>query len=234
MHSLHTESVGSQTVRLPISGIRRILVGSSIGLAIASYTSHLIQRRRGGGSIALFDVGDEVSLGTWFETAEFMIAAIVVASLLLADVTEAHLKNRVRLLAVVMFALSVDESVSIHERMGSALRDVVSSSGYLYYIWVIPAVVAALALAVWEIPWLRSLPSSVRNRVLGSGMLFVACGGGLELLAGPDDEVNGTATMRSLTLTAIEELGEMLALAFFIVALLELQKDRRLGVRLVS
>ncbi len=221
----------STDVRLSVSVAGRVLFGSTLTIAVLSYASHMVQRARNGSSIALLDVGDEVSIGTWFETAQFMIAALVTISLLSTGVTPAHLANRVRVLAAALFVLSIDESVSIHERIGSALRDALSTTGYLYYIWVIPAVAAALVLAAWEIPWLRSLPKNVRDKVLGSGMLFVACAGGLELLAGADDEESGTSTLRSITLTAFEELGEMLALSIFIVALLQLQRGRRIGLR---
>ena len=231
MLSSRTEST---TVQMSVSAAGRALYGSTFMIAVLSYASHMIQRARNGGSIALLDVGDEVSIGTWFETAQLMIAALITFSLLRTGVTDTHLRNRVRILGAVLFILSIDESVSMHERVGSALRDVLSTSGYLYYIWVIPAVAAALVLAAWEIPWLRSLPSRIRNRVVGAGMLFVASAGGLELLAGPDDEVSGTATLRSVTFTAVEELGEMLALSLFIVALLELQRGRRIDLGFVD
>ncbi len=231
MPSSHTGSDKSRTVRLSALLASRWLIGSTLTIAVLSYASHLIQRARGGDSIALFDVGDEVSIGTWFESAQFMIAGLLLASLLRTGVTDSHLTKRVGLLAVVMFGLSIDESVSIHERVGSALRDTLSTTGYLYYVWVIPAVLAALLLAAWEIPWLRSLPDRVRNRVVASGAIFLAAAGGLELLAGPDDEVSGTATLRSVTLTAFEELGEMLAISLFIVAIIELQSGRSLQLR---
>ena len=68
-----------------------------------------------------------------------------------------------------------------------------------------------------------------------SGHALRGVGGrGLELLAGPDDEVSGTATLRSVTFTAVEELGEMLALSLFIVALLELQRGRRIDLGFVD
>ncbi len=120
-----------------------------------------------------------------------------------------------------MVGLSIDEAVSVHERLGSALRDLLDTSGVLYYVWVVPAVLFAAVVALVELRWLRALPVRTRTLVLLGGVIFVAGAAGLEVLAGAGDEAHGTETLTSVTLSAVEELAEMAGLTVFVVALLD-------------
>lgn len=217
------------TPTISAGGVRRVLLAISCLLAVVSYTMHLVLRWQGRGAIAALDVGDEVSIPTLFETLLFLVAGLLALALTRLD-CQGH-TGRVRLLGIVMIALAIDESASLHERAGSALRDAFSTGGILYYVWVVPAVVFAGLVALWEIPWLRSLPAGIRRSVVAAGALFVMSAGGLELLAGPGDEVDGSATLTSISLTAFEELGEMVAVTLLIGALLELLGGATIGVR---
>lgn len=192
-----------------------------VGLSVASYAMHLLTRAVGADTIAALDVGDEVSIPTWFGSGLFVLAAVV---LLLgrhqASTTGASTRGWLPL-AVVMLGLSIDEAVSVHERLGSALRDVLHTSGFFYYVWVFPALAFVAVVAVMQLGWLRSLPARTRALVMLSGVVFVLGAAGLELLAGAGDEANGTETLTSVTLTAFEEFAEMAGLSLFVVALLD-------------
>ena len=194
-----------------------VLVAISVILGIASYIMHLTVRARGGESLALLDVGDEVSLGTWFETLLFAVAAVV---LLFGGRTAGRMATRWYVLSGVMLLLSIDEAASMHERLGSTLRDIVDSGGWLYYIWVIPALVFVAAVATYELPWLRSLRSDIARRVVVAGLVFVGGAAFMELLAGPEAEANGTGTLLSISYSAVEELFEMIGLSLFVGAIL--------------
>lgn len=211
------------------AGVRRVLLAISCVLAVVSYSMHLVLRWQDRGAIAALDVGDEVSIPTLFETLLFLVAGVL--ALAVSRLERSGHAGRVRLLGIVLIVLAIDESASLHERAGSALRDVLSTGGLLYYVWVVPAVGFAGLVALWEIPWLRSLPTAVRRSVVAAGVLFVLSAGALELLAGPGDEADGSATLLSISLTAVEELGEMVAMALLIGALLELLAGTTVGVR---
>ena len=210
----------------------RVLLLASCSFAVVSFSMHLVHRWNGWEPIAAVDVGDEVSIPTLFETIQLLVAGLL--ALALARGGPSKHARRVRFLGIVLVGLSIDESASIHERLGSALRDVLSTEGLLYYVWVVPAVVFAGAVALWEIPWLRSLPRTARRSIVAAGVLFVMSAGGLELLAGPGDEANGSSTMTSISLTALEELGEMVALSLLIGALLELLAGATIGIRVAA
>ncbi len=222
---------GSATLAVAPRTVEAALVGASLLLGVASYAMHLVVRARGGETLALLDVGDEVSLGTWFETLLFAIAAVV---LLFGGRSAANLSTRWYVLSGVMLALSIDEAASMHERLGSGLRDIVDASGWLYYIWVVPALVFVAAVALYELPWLRSLPTDVAKRVVLSGVVFVGGAAFMELLAGPEAEANGTGTLLSISFSAVEELCEMVGLSLFIGAILRHLSGRLLSIAVKS
>ena len=105
-----------------------VLIVISLILGVVSYAMHLMVRATGGNTLALVDVGDEVSLGTWFETLLFAIAAVV---LFFGGRAAGSMATRWYVLSGVMLMLSIDEAASMHERLGSALRDIVDSGGWL-------------------------------------------------------------------------------------------------------
>ena len=49
-------------------------------------------------------------------------------------------------LALVFVYLSLDEALSFHERLNRPVRDLLDTSGALYYAWVIPYALFALGL----------------------------------------------------------------------------------------
>ncbi len=218
---MHQVTAAVRPVPLRVRTVAIALATSTLALSLASYAMHLLTRAADVGTVAALDVGDEVSLATWFETLLFMVAALV---LLLGAHRAAEQDGPTRgwlFLAVVMIGLSIDEAVSVHERLGSALRDLLDTSGVLYYVWVVPAVLFAAVVALVELRWLRALPVRTRTLVILGGVIFVAGAAGLEILAGAGDEAYGTETLRSVTLTAVEELAEMAGLTVFVVALLD-------------
>lgn len=203
-----------------VRSVALVLGGLTVGLSVASYAMHLLTRAADVGTVAALDVGDEVSLGTWFETLLFVLAAVVLLLGARGAVERDEPTRGWTLLAVVMVGLSIDEAVSVHERLGSALRDLLDTGGVLYYVWVVPALAFVAVVALVEVPWLRALPSRTRSLVLLAGVVFVAGAAGFELLAGAGDEARGTATLVSVSLSAGEELAEMAGLTILVVALL--------------
>ena len=214
--------------------VAQIFFALALALSLASYAMHLITRAAEVDTIAALDVGDEVSLATWFQTLVFILAAVV----LVVGGSRATQRREPRrgwwFLAWVMVLLSIDEAVSIHERLGSALREVLDTSGILYYIWVIPAVLFAAVVALVQLGWLRSLPVSTRRLVVLAGVIFVLGAAGFELLASTGDEANGTETLTSVTFSAVEELMEMIGLSLFVVVLIDHLGGQRVSVLLHS
>ncbi len=209
-----------------------VLVVSAVSLSTASYAMHLITRATGADAIAALDVGDEVSFATWFQSTLFIAAALV---LLLGARQARSVGAPTRgwhFLAAVMLALSLDEAVSIHERLGSNLREVLDTSGFFYYVWVFPALAFVLVVVAVELRWLMSFAPRTRNLLLLAGAVFVTGAAGFELLAGVGDESHGSGTLTSISLSMVEELLEMLGLSLFVVTLLDHLIDSRFRLHL--
>jgi hypothetical protein len=201
------------------------LAGLTVGLAVVSYTMHLVTRAAGTGSIAALDVGDEVSLGTWYESALFLFAAL---ALFFAGRHEAPSGNIFgwNSLSGVMVLLSIDEAVSVHERFGGVVEKVVDGSGYLHYIWVVPGLIFTAVVLLGHLRWLRSLRPGTRNGMVLGGALFVLGAVGLEIAAGPLAETDED-TLTLVTLIGIEEFLEMAGLSVFIVTVLRHIRGRQ-------
>ena len=204
-------------------------------LSVLSLAGHLFSRARDSDSIAILDVGDEVSFGTWY--ASMLLVSCAVALYIVGRRSRGlddGIHRRWFLLSLVFMLLSIDESASMHERAGSALRSLVDAGGWLYYTWVIPGILFAAVVGLGSIRLLRSLPARTRNMMVVAGAVFVGCAGGLEVLAGPEAEEHGTDTLTSILFTAVEEAGEMFALCLFLYALLDLIAPTVIRVRVAS
>lgn len=197
------------------------LAGSAVALTATSYAMHLVTRAADIDTIAALDVGDEVSVSTWFQSLLFLAAAVV---LLIGRSRAAASGTRTwgwSNLAAVMVLLSIDEAVSLHERAGSALRELLDTGGVLYYIWVLPALAFVALVSAVQFRWWTAFPSRTRMWLGLAAVIFVAGAAGLELAAGVGDEVDGTANMRSITFSAAEEFMEMVGLSVFVWAILD-------------
>ena len=195
------------------------LAATTASLGVVSYAMHLITRAVGADPIETLDVGDEVSLGTWYESLLFVVAA---AALFLAGRQEPP-SNRLfgwNSLAAVMAFLSIDEAASLHERFGNVLEGVIESGGYLHQLWVVPGVIFTVGVLLGHLGWLRRVPPATRRGMLVGGALFVLGAVGFELLAGPLAEAGDDDTLAMITLIAIEEFLEMIGLSVFILAVL--------------
>lgn len=204
---------------LHVSRCAWVLGGVTVALAVASYSMHLVTMAAGADSIATLDVGDEVSIGTWFESLLFLLAA---GALWLAgrqDPTTGRLFGW-NSLAVVMIALSIDEAASLHERFGDVLEETVESGGYLHYIWVVPGMIFTAGVLLGHLGWLRSLDPALRRGMVLGGAVFVLGAVGFEVAAGPLAEAGKDDTLALVSLIAIEEFLEMAGLSVFIVAVL--------------
>ena len=205
------------------------LFGATACIGAASYVMHLVTMAADADSIATLDVGDEVSIGTWFATLLFIAAA---TALFFAGRQEDQGSRRGGFggnsLAIVMILLSIDESASLHERFGDVLEEVVETGGFLHYIWVVPGTIFVVAVVLGHLGWLRTLPASTRNGMVLGGVVFVVGAVGMEILAAPLAEAGKDETLAVVSLIAIEEFLEMAGLSVFIIAVLgHLQGQRQ-------
>jgi|SRR5690606_22124755 len=111
--------------------------------------------------------------------------------------------------------LAWDEGAQIHEKVGFHFGTTFDGTWLYFYV---PAAAALLASLV---PFLSRLPQRTRSLLLSSGMLYAAGAVGAELVGQLHAEAAGRTNAVYAALATIEEVLEMLGVAFLIFALLE-------------
>src|SRR5215208_7192359 len=196
--------------------------------------------------LRLFDVGQERSIPTWFETIQFLLCSI-----LLAVIAAAKKQRSDRyilhwsVLSVIFIYFSADESASIHEAIGQLSEHLLHNttgftpSGAISFFWVVPGAVFVLIVLVAYLRFLAHLPRSTRRLFLFAGAVFVLGALGFEMLSAQVSSSSGAiATFFGMDLglsqhsanalpkimiglqTCVEEMFEMLGLTAFVYALL--------------
>ncbi|WP_026731632.1 hypothetical protein [Fischerella sp. PCC 9605] len=122
-------------------------------------------------------------------------------------------------LSIIFVFLSLDEFISLHEKLIEPLRKILKTSGFLYYAWVIPGAIFVLIclLAFWR--FIAALPAKTRRLSLIAGTVFISGTIGIEMINGYYVNFYGRQYTYSI-LTTIEEFLEMLGIVVFIYALL--------------
>lgn len=161
----------------------------------------------------------EDSIPTLYSTVLLLAASVLLFFIYFTNRGKTYKNICWLLLSLFFLYMSIDESISIHERFVSILRDKFNFSGLLYYSWVVPYAVLALILAIGFIPFLIKLEKKTRNLFILSGALFVSGAIGVELFGGRHYEQHGLDMVYAIFYT-IEESLEILGISLFIFALL--------------
>src|SRR5215204_119963 len=198
--------------------------------------------------LRIFDVGEERSIPTWFESILFMLCSI-----LLAVVTVAKRRRNDRyslhwgVLSIILLLLSLDEVASIHEAIGQQSERLLhyttglTPSGAISFFWVVPGAIFAVIVLLAYLRFLANLPQTTRRLFLFAGALFVLGALGLEMLTAQvvsssggianwiesasggivgQGSASAIPTILKGLQTSVEEMFEMLGLTAFVYALL--------------
>ena len=164
----------------------------------------------------LFDFNEERNIPTLYSCI-----ILFSSSLLLLLITYLNKKKGDQYLpwlglSLVFLFLTVDEMSSIHEYLNSFF----DFSGLLYYGWVIPYSLLLIIFLFIYIPFIRKLPIRFIKLFLISGLIFVSGALGIEMLGGLQEQTIGAGDAIYMLFYTIEELFEMVGVAFFIYSLL--------------
>ena len=199
-------------------------------------------------ALRIFDVGEERSMPTWFESIQFLLCSMLLAVVALA---KKRRSDRYILhwsfLSIIFLVLSLDEVASIHEAIGAQSEHLLHNttgftpSGAISFFWVVPGAIFVFIVLLAYLRFLAHLPQTTRRLFLFSGALFVLGALGMEMLTaqvvsssggisnwiassfgGMVDWGSASAipTILKGLQTSIEEMFEMLGLTAFIYALL--------------
>lgn len=224
----------TRAVATPVDVIVVPLVMISVGLVLLC----LLLRGLGTEPYArLFAVTVEQNVPTWFSAGLLLVTAVVaVAVAALVPHGRRGLRGAWCVFALVLAALSLDDTVSLHERLGTIgdkLLDGKSAGGLLHFTWVVPGVLAAAVVVLAVVALARQLPIHVRRQLgFGTALLF---GGalGMEMVSGVVLDAFGDSVAYAFV-TAIEELLEMLGVVVILRGILQTVDVRRVDAGTVQ
>ncbi len=177
--------------------------------------------------IAKLNLDKEVNdLPTWYQSSTLLVSSVL---LLVIGLARRELKDKDAkywgLLSLIFLFLSLDEAVSIHEQMTMPLITAFHLEGFLFLSWVIPASFLVALLGIVLSRFLFRLPSSTRNLMILSALIYLAGALGVEMVGAnymfmmnnpPDIGSNFTYAI----ITTVEEFLEMTGIVVFIYCLL--------------
>jgi len=170
--------------------------------------------------IRWFDFSLEVNIPTFFSTFIIMVSSIL---LFVIGMTHKRMGNRYALwilLSFIFLFLSFDETVQLHERQVHTIRNLLDTSGYLYFAWIIPYSIVLFILLLIYIRFLMRLPKTALILFLVSGGIYISGAIGMELISGNHAEQFGQNNITYYIYVTLEELIEMTGMSIFIYSLL--------------
>lgn len=176
------------TARRLLSWVGRLVLvlwGVAAVLSVVSLGTKVGRHWLPGDVVLFFDTTSERNLPSWYSTGVLLTAGLVAG---VAAVASARGRARPGTvvgwwgLSSLLLVMSLDELVSLHERVGRALRPVTTESAQavagdgldplLGTAWILPGIVVTSVIAVAGAWWYRTAPRHVRGRVvLGFGTL---------------------------------------------------------------
>lgn len=159
-----------------------VVVGTVAALALRAGVPFALDSL---GRLVLLDA--EANVASWWGSALLLACA---GGFVLASGALPEQRWRLRLLAVLLLLLSLDETAILHERAtGALLLAATGSAEGDAPVWVLAALPLVALTAWFVLPVLRGLPAAVRRRWWLAGALYLGGAIGVEvvtnLLTGP-------------------------------------------------
>lgn len=165
-----------------------------------------------------FDVSSERNVPTAWSTLLLLGSAVTATLLWLrgrrTDVASAGWL----LVAATTSFLALDESLELHERLGSVGSAVVDDR--LHFAWVVPGAALTCAVGLLLLHRLRSQPLEVRRRLVVAGAVYLSGALALETLSGAVLRAYGGGGRAYAVVTSAEEGLEMTGASLLLAALL--------------
>ncbi|MGE0316103.1 MAG: hypothetical protein AB7P21_31200 [Lautropia sp.] len=215
-------------VRVDANGLVLASVATIVLLAVAHAVFQWLRFERGlpevYGLVRLFDLAAEANLPSFFSSVQIVVCGVLAAAIGLARraAKDAYATHWL-VLGAMLFALAVDEAAEIHELTIRPVRELMpsSSTGLLFWGWVVPAMVLVAVVGVSYLRFVFSyLPASTRNACVLGAALFVGGAIGVEMPEARHVEVHGDRNMRYALFVLVEEVFEMLGMLVLMRGLL--------------
>jgi len=161
----------------------------------------------------------EVNLATWVAVLLLFSSAALLALIASTASLRGEGQRAWWLLSAIFLAMSLDEFVSLHERVGRLVHHAVGLPGLPSFGWLLPAAVLLLVFLWGFARFLRDLPAPARRRFVGAGTVYVLGAFGVESVSAFYLGDGSTWDPVYMLITWAEESLELIGLALFVHAL---------------
>ncbi len=179
----------------------------------------------------LFDLDEEANLPALYSTLTLLLAAAILAGIASCERSDRSRRRRWLGLAAIFVLLAVDEAAQLHELVGSLIKSRITTSGYLYYVWIVPYAGLAAGLFLLYGRFLLRLRPATRALIVAAGLIYAGGVIMLEAVAARHDQLHGQGNLTFGALATVEEILEMGGVALFIYALLAYAEHEHGGLR---
>ena len=181
-----------------------------------------------------FDVGLEKNIPTMYSVLAWSLAAFATGLAAHSEaIRGAAFVGRWRALALIFLFLAFDEGTTIHEHIGSYLKDwdLLPATGLLHFFWVVPYSFLVILFASLYAPFLDALPTRTKVGFILSGNVFIGGAMGVEMFSASVYETKGEGhSVLYHVLYSIEEFMEMLGVALLIFFVLDYLETHTKGL----
>lgn len=217
------------TLTLPIKRFIKILSFISVSLILLSLTGQSYRYFLNHGEerylTQMFNLDEEINFPTYFST--FLLLTSSVLFLLIAS-SKRKIKDRFSLnwytLSFIFFFMSMDEILMLHEQLSAPIRNVMHTTGFFYFAWLLPAVISLIIFIGFNINFLFSLPNKFQKLFFSSAFIYVTGAFLMEMVGGKFLSFYGQNNMGYALVTTIEESLELFGIILLLYALLNYVK----------
>ena len=151
-------------------------------------------------------------------------------------------KNRLyfKLLSFLFFYIGLDEIFCLHEQFVNPLKNLLNTSGYLHYAWVIPYGILVIIISLFFYSFINTFPTNIRNTIFLSGfiyvlgeMIFESISGNIISLYGNESTLIQPQIFNYSFLVTIEESLGLFGILLFNYALLKLLKIKNERIKIM-
>ena len=212
-----TFRVSTRRLAFLLSSIAALLIATHVILQAVRFWSgnHFLL-----GYLAAFSLGAENNFPTYFATI-ILLACSALLWLIGAGENrpDGYRPYHWYALGAVFLFLSMDEMMSIHERLSEPIRLLIGENQVFYYAWVLPyaVFVVLVAAAFWR--FLLHLPRRTARLLVLSGTLYVCGALGFETISGYHSARFGNVNAVYVLYQTVEEVLEIAGALLFLYAL---------------
>ncbi|MCX6375493.1 MAG: hypothetical protein NTU88_05580 [Armatimonadetes bacterium] len=169
---------------------------------------------------SMFYVGQEANVPTWYSSSLLLLCSALLW--IIACATKRVCDGRSRwwtALSVVFLLMSIDETATIHERIGGLCEYVFRTEFFKDFGFVLPGAILVCVTALLFLRFVLRLPPATRKLFILAAVLYAWGASGMEGVSLGWSARNSPALPMYSFLVTIEEIFEMSGLLVFIYAL---------------